>query len=38
MKLSKAAGTPIYEEIHGEKFGLCYIFQNAYISAVLEAI
>ena len=38
MKLFKAAGTPIYEEIHREKFGLCCIFWNAYISAVLEAI
>ena len=25
-KLFKAAGTPIYEEIHREKFGLCCIF------------
>ena len=38
MKLFKAAGTPIYEEIHREKFGLCCIFENTYIPAVLEAI
>ena len=31
-------GTPISEEIHKAKFCLCYIFSNAYISAVLEAI
>ena len=38
MKLFKAAGTPIYEEIHREKFGPCCILKNAYISAVLQAI
>ena len=38
MEILRSRATPIYEYIHKAKFCLCYVFQNAYISPVLEAI